>query len=130
MKMLEIVLGGKSFKAELFADEAPRTTTALEAAGEFDSVVFSAKVCSNEITWDTPCDVGELENKVFYEDPGNIVFYPPWGAICTFFGPTEPVGWCTKFAKVIDADLPGFIEEASKVWAHQGGTVTTRVVEG
>lgn len=130
MKMLKITLGGREFLADLLADEAPQTVAAMEVAGAFTSIVFSTKVCSNEITWNTPCeDLDILENKVFYEEPGNVVFYPPWGCICVFFGPTEPVGWCTKFAKVTEADLPGFIEEAGKIWYGQGGLVTTEVVE-
>lgn len=129
-KMLKITLGGKVFMADLLADEAPQTVAAFEAAGPFTSIVFAANICSNEITWNTPvANIDVLENKVFYEDPGNIVFYPPWGAICAFFGPTEPAGWCTKFAKITEGDLPGFIEEANKVWYKQGGHVTTEIVE-
>lgn len=129
-KMLEITLGDKVFHAEMFPEEAPKTCAAIEATGGFDSIVFAANVCSNEITWNTPCgDLTFLENKVLYEDPGNVVFYPPWGAICTFFGPTEPVGWCTKFARIVDGDLEAYAEEASKVWFKQGGRVSTRVIE-
>ena len=129
-KMLKITLGGKDFMADLCAQEAPQTVAAFEAAGPFTSFIFAANICSNEVTWNTPVEeLDVLENKVFYEDPGNIVFYPPWGCICAFFGPTEPAGWCTKFAKVVDADLPGFIAEADKVWHTQGGSVTTAIVE-
>lgn len=130
MKKLKITLGGKPFLADLCAEEAPQTVAAMETAGKFDSVVFAANVCSNEITWNTPAgDLDVLENKVIEEEPGNVVFYPPWGCICVFFGPTEPVGWCTKFAKICAEDLPGFTEEASKVWFKQGGIVTTEVIE-
>lgn len=129
-KMLKITLGNKDFMADLCVEEAPQTVAAFEAAGPFTSFIFAANICSNEVTWNTPvAELDVLENKVFYEDPGNIVFYPPWGCICAFFGPTEPVGWCTKFAKITDADLPGFIAEADKVWHTQGGSVTTAVVE-
>lgn len=129
-KMLKITLGGKEFLAEPCFEEAPQTCAALEAAGKFDSIVFAANVCSNEITWNTPVgDLDVLENKVFYEDPGNVVLYPTWGAICVFFGPTEPAGWCTKFAKIVPEDLPGFAKEADKVWHKQGGIVTTEFVE-
>ena len=130
MKMLKITLGGKEFMADLFQEEAPETCAAMEAAGKFDSVVFAANICSNEITWNTPLDeLDVMENKVFYEDPGNVVFYPSWGAICVFFGTTEPAGWCTLFARITAEDLPGFAEEADKVWYKQGGLVTTEVVE-
>ena len=129
-KMLKITLGGKDFMADLCADEAPQTVAAFEEAGPFTSIVFAANICSNEITWNTPvAELDVLENKVFCEDPGNIVFYPPWGCICAFFGPTEPAGWCTKFAKVTEEDLPGFTEEADKVWGCQGGLVSCAIVE-
>lgn len=130
MKKLKITLGGKTFTADVFEKEAPRTVAALESAGAFDSVVFAANVCSNEITWNTPCgDIDYLENEVIDEDPGNVVLFPSWGAICVFFGPTEPVGWCTKFAKIVDEDLDGFSREAEKVWYKQGGIVRTEFVE-
>jgi hypothetical protein len=129
-KRLELTLGGNTFRADMFFEEAPKTCAAIEATGGFDSIVFAANVCSNEITWNTPCgDLTTLENKVLYEDPGSVVFYPPWGAICTFFGPTEPVGWCTKFAQIIERDRDAYAEEASKVWFGQGGIVSTKVIE-
>lgn len=129
MKKLKVNIGGKDFYADFLEDKAPVTCAAIEAAGKFECFVFSAKICSNEITWNTPCeDLDILENPVFYEDPGNVVLYPAWNAICVFSGPTEPVGECTLFAKFTD-DLPGFAEEAAKVWYKQGGRVTTEVVE-
>ena len=129
-KKLKITLGGREFTADLCLDEAPVTCAAIEATGGFDSVVFAANICSNEITWNTPCgDLTVLENKVFEEEPGNVVFYPTWGAICAFFGPTEPAGWCTKFAEIVPEDLAAFTEEADKVWYRQGGLVSTRIVE-
>ena len=130
MKKLKITLGGKEFLADVLYDKAPKIIAALETAGKFDSVVFAANICSNEITWNTPVDdVDELENPVFYEDPGNIIYYPSWGAICVFFGPTEPAGWCNLFAKFPADELEKFKVEANKVWYKQGGLVTTEFVE-
>lgn len=129
-KQLIVTLGGKTFHASLFENEAPRTISELEKAGRFDSVVFSAKICSNEITWNTPVgDIDYLENETFYQTPGNIVFFPAWGAICVFFGPTEPVGLCTKFAQIQPDELDEFIKEGNNVWLKQGGLVTTEIVE-
>ena len=129
-KQLLITLGGKVFHARLLDDKAPRTVGELEKAGKFTSVVFSAKVCSNEITWNTPVgDIDYLENETFQQTPGNIVFFPAWGAICVFFGPTEPVGLCTKFAEIRPEELDDFVNEGSKVWFEQGGPVTTEIVE-
>lgn len=123
---LIITLGGKRFRAKLLYDKAPNTIAAFEQRGAFTSIVFSAKICSNEITWNTPVDdIDYLENKVLDETPGNIVFFPPWGSICVFYGPTEPAGWCTKFAELEADDLDGFTQEADKVWGHQGGLVVT-----
>ena len=131
-KALEITIGGKKVLCDLHEDEAPVTVAALEAAVPFESVVFSANVCSNEITWNTPVnDLLDLENVVFEEDPGNVVFYPAWSAICVFYGPTEPAGKCTKIATIRPEYLDAFSEEASKVWFEQGEgkNVTTRIVE-
>jgi hypothetical protein len=123
---MTIELGGKTFKARLCTEEAPETVAAFKKHGRFESFVFAANICSNEITWNTPVDdIDFLENKVFYEDPGNVVYYPSWGAICVFFGPTEPAGWCTKFAEIVDEDKEAFAEEADKVWYGQGGKVVT-----
>jgi hypothetical protein len=129
---MTIELGGKTFKARLCTEEAPETIAAFKKHGRFESFVFAANICSNEITWNTPvADIDVLENKVFFEDPGNVVFYPSWGAICVFFGPTEPAGWCTKFAEIVDEDKEAFAEEADKVWRGQGGKVVTDfLVEG
>lgn len=129
-KQLNITLGGRTFHARLLTDKAPRTIAELEKAGKFTSIVFSAKICSNEITWNTPVsDIDYLENKVLEETPGNIVFFPPWGTICVFFGPTEPAGWCTKFAELDPDELEDFVHEGNNVWARQGGHVTTEIVE-
>ncbi|MBT1170648.1 DUF3830 family protein [Bifidobacterium sp. SO4] len=129
-KQLLVTLGGKTFHANLFEDKAPRTIAALEKAGRFTSVVFSAKICSNEITWNTPVgDIDFLENETFQQTPGNIVFFPAWGAICVFFGPTEPVGLCTKLAEIHADELDAFIAEGNHVWEEQGGRVTTEIVE-
>lgn len=71
----------------------------------------------------------ELENKVLEETPGNVVFFPSWGAICVFYGPSEPAGWCTHFATIHADKLEEFKNIADEVWHHQGGHVTTRFVE-
>jgi hypothetical protein len=131
-KALEITIGGKKVLCDLCEEEAPVTVGKLVEACPFESVVFAANVCSNEITWNTPIDdLLGLENVVFQEDPGNVVFYPAWSAICVFFGPTEPVGQCTKVASIRKEYLPVFAEEASKVWFNQGegNNVTTAIVE-
>lgn len=129
MKKLKITLGGKVFYAELLTDKAPKTIQMLEECAPFTSMVIAAKICDHEIQWPTPFYYEELENPVFDQDPGSIIYFPPRQCICCFYGETLPVEYCNKFAQILPEDLPGFFEEAQKVWSNQGVHVITEIVE-
>ena len=129
-KMLSIRIGEEEFLADLCLEEAPKTCEAFERAGEFESFVFSAKCCDAEITYNTPIrDFELMENEVLREEPGNVVFYSTWTAVCIFFDRCEPFGSCNKFAQVIPEDLPRLAAACRRVWEQPGQTVTTSVIE-
>ena len=129
MKTLAIELGGQRFRARLFEDKAPLVIAALEKEGPFLSPIVYAKICDNEITWPTPFLVDAMENPVWDEEPGSVIYYPPHQAICIFYGPTPSVAWCSQIGIVDSDELARLKGTADKVWAHQGQTVRTSVVE-
>ena len=131
MDKLAISLNDVTFHASLLTEAAPRTIQALRRCTPFRSVMFSAKICNNEVTWNTPCwQPLELENPVLDETPGNIVFYPPWGCICVFYGPTEPAGECSKFAEFSAEERSRFADSVGGVWRSQGVSVHTDFIGG
>lgn len=129
MGKLKITLDGQDFYADLLDDKAPHVIDALRKAGRFTSFIVYAKICDHEITWPTPVLVDEMENPVWDEEPGSVIYYPPHQAICIFYGPTPSVAWCSQFAKVPPAELARLAPVADRVWAHQGMRVTTEIVE-
>ena len=129
MKKLKIQFNAKTFYARLLTEQAPQTIARLEACGPFDSLLVAAKMCDHEIQWHTPMFYAPLENPVFDQKPGNVIYYPQRQCICVFYGETMPVNYCNLIAEILPEDLPGFFQEAQTVWSRQGGLVHTQVVE-
>ena len=129
MKKLKITFNGKSFYATLFTDKAPKIIAAIERQCPAQSRLIAAKLCDHEITWQLHVFLDELENPVFEQEPGSVIFYPARQAICVFYGETTPVCYCNKFAQIDPQDLPAFYEQAQTVWHQQGGTVLTEIVD-
>lgn len=129
MKKLKVSLWGQDFYADLLPDKAPRIIEALEQAGEFTSFIVYAKICDHEITWPVPFLVDELENPVWDQVPGSVIFYPPHQAVCIFYGDTPSVAWCNQFALMPPDELARLRPVADRVWAEQGAHVTTSIVD-
>ncbi len=129
MKKLKIEFNGSTFYAQLFPDKAPQTISLLEKKCPFDSLLVAAKICDHEIQWHTPVFYSELENPVFDQKPGSVIYYPKRQCICVFYGETLPVAYCNQIGQIIPEDLPAFFAQAQTVWANQGGLVRTDIVD-
>lgn len=129
-KQLKIVVDGEAFYAGLCVDEAPDAVAALEAAGPFETVLFSADVCYGEMTFTTPVDDYWLEENVQPETkPGDVTFYDEWSAVCLFTREMEQFGPGAKVAQIAPEDLPRFQRLYDEIWHHPGRRVSVAVVE-
>lgn len=129
MKKLKVTLDGEDFYADLLTDKAPKTIAAVDSAGRTTSFIVYAKICDNEITWPMPFLLDEMENPVWDEEPGSVIYYPPHQAICIFYGPTPAVEWCSQFALMPPSELDRLRPKADMVWAHQGANVSCEIVD-
>lgn len=125
MANMRIRFRGEEFEIELYEDKAPKACAALRRAGKVTSMIVYAKICDHEITWPMPYLVDELENPVWEEELGSVIYYPQSQSICIFYGPTPAVAWCNQIGKVAPEDIDRLASVADDVWAHEGQLIET-----
>lgn len=131
-KKLKITLGNETYLADFLFDKAPKTCEAFIDACPFESRVFSAKICDAEVTYPVPGKIADfdiMENPVFEEPAGAVVWYGAWSSICIFFDICEPFGTCDMFARICEADRERFAAACRALWDGQGVPIKNEVIE-
>lgn len=129
MKRLRVTFDGESFFADLLPEKAPKIISAIEKSSPIQSFLVYAKICDHELTWPIDDFVFEVENPVWEEAEGNVIYYPPNQAICIFYGPSPSVAECSKFAEIPHDELARMRSHADKVWSNHGMPIKTEIID-
>ena len=126
---LRMTLYDEVFDCELLVDQAPKLIAQLKKVCPFTSKLAYAKICNDEIFFQAPFDMMEVENPVF-SVAGHIAFYAPKQTICIWYrNDTPSLGECNLFGLLKDEDLERFAFVADQVWEKQGEEIRVEVIE-
>ena len=128
MKQAKITIGGQVVRAKLMHEDTSEFIRVLEQNVPIEGKLNHAKICDNEVFFLAPFHKDEKENPVV-PVAGDIGYYPVRQTITVWYGPMQPLGPSTVFAKIYPEDLPKFAGVASQVWANQGTEIKFEIVE-
>jgi hypothetical protein len=97
-RAFEIVVGNERVVCDLLDDDAPRVAESFARSLPVDSFSVHAKFAGDELIVMVPF-FEDPENEIFWVKPGDIGYYPGRQTICIFYGPTEPFGQVSVFAR-------------------------------
>ncbi len=104
-RAFEIVVGNDRAIFDLLDDAAPRVSESFVRSLPLDSFSVHAKFAGDELIVMVPF-FEDPENEIFWVKPGDVGYYPGRQTICMFYGPTDPFGQVSVFAKCREVDLP------------------------
>ena len=94
----ELVVGNERVVCDLLDDDAPRVAGRMAASLPVDSFAVHAKFAGDELIVMVPF-FEDPQNEIFWVQPGDVGYYPGRQTICIFYGPTEPFGQVSVFAR-------------------------------
>ncbi|MGQ0669062.1 MAG: cyclophilin-like fold protein [Actinomycetota bacterium] len=104
-RAFEFVVGNERVVCDLLDAEAPRVAESFVRSLPVDSFSVHAKFAGDELIIMVPF-FDDPENEIFWVKPGDIGYYPGRQTICVFYGPTEPFGQVSVFARAREEHLP------------------------
>lgn len=104
-RAFEVVVGNDRALFDLLDAEAPRVCEAFVRTLPIDSFSVHAKFAGDELIIMVPF-FEDSENEIFWVKPGDAGYYPGRQTICLFYGPTEPFGHVSVFARCREEHLP------------------------
>jgi len=104
-RAFEVIVGNDRVVCDLLDDVAPRVASRMADALPVDSFAVHAKFAGDELIVMVPF-FENPQNEVFWVKPGDIGYYPGRQTICMFYGPTEPFGQVSVFARAREEHLP------------------------
>lgn len=100
-KRFMINVGGTRAIAELLEREAPVLSTCIWKNLPVESFSVHAKFAGHEMIVMVPF-YAEAENEILNVQPGDIGYYPGRQTICIFYGDTQPFGYVSVFARIVE----------------------------
>jgi len=100
-KRFVINVGGTQAIAELLEREAPALSQRMWETLPIDGFSVHAKFAGREMIMMMPF-YSEPENEILAVQPGDIGYYPGRQTICIFYGDTQPFGYVSVFARIVD----------------------------
>jgi hypothetical protein len=100
-KRFVINVGGTQVVAELLEGEAPAISQFMWQHLPLESFSVHAKFAGRELIVMVPF-YAEPENEILDVRPGDIGYYPGRQTICIFYGDTQPFGFVSVFARIVD----------------------------
>ena len=100
-KRFVIDVGGTQVVAELLEREAPAISQSMWEHLPLESFSVHAKFAGHELIVMVPF-YAEPENEILDVIPGDIGYYPGRQTICIFYGDTQPFGFVSVFARIVD----------------------------
>ena len=104
-RAFEMVVGNERAVFDLLETEAPNVCASFVRSIPLDSFSVHAKFAGEELIVMVPF-FEDPENEIFWVKPGDAGYYPGRQTICLFYGPTEPFGQVSVFARCREEDLP------------------------
>jgi len=104
-RAFELVVGNERVVCDLLDAEAPRVSESFVRSLPVDSFSVHAKFAGDELIVMVPF-FDDPENEIFWVKPGDVGYYPGRQTICIFYGPTEPFGQVSVFARARGEHLP------------------------
>ncbi len=104
-RAFEILVGNDRAIFDLLDDAAPRVCESFARSLPIDSFSVHAKFAGDELIVMVPF-FEDPENEIFWVKPGDVGYYPGRQTICMFYGPTDPFGQVSVFARCRKEDLP------------------------
>jgi hypothetical protein len=100
-KRFAINIGGTRAIAELLEQEAPAISQRMWETLPLESFSVHAKFAGQEMIVMVPF-YAEPENEILDVSPGDIGYYPGRQTICIFYGDTQPFGYVSVFARIVE----------------------------
>ena len=100
-KRFIVNVGGTRAVAELLEREAPTLSECMWENLPVESFSVHAKFAGHEMIVMVPF-YAEPENEILDVQPGDIGYYPGRQTICIFYGDTQPFGYVSVFARIVD----------------------------
>ncbi len=100
-KRFVINVGGTRAIAELLEREAPTLSNCIWENLPVESFSVHAKFAGREMIVMVPF-YAEPENEILNVQPGDIGYYPGRQTICIFYGDTQPFGYVSVFARIVE----------------------------
>lgn len=100
-KRFVINVGGTRVVAELLEQEAPTLSRCIWDNLPLESFSVHAKFAGREMIVMVPF-YAEAENEILNVQPGDIGYYPGRQTICIFYGDTQPFGYVSVFARIVE----------------------------
>src|SRR5229473_7304308 len=100
-KRVVIDIGGTRAIAELLEQEAPMLSRCFWDSLPVDGFSVHAKFAGQEMIVMVPF-YAEPENEILDVTPGDIGYYPGRQTICIFYGDTQPFGYVSVFARIVE----------------------------
>jgi hypothetical protein len=97
-RAFELIVGNERVVCDLLEADAPRVAARFSRALPVESFSVHAKFAGDELIVMVPF-FEDPENEVFWVKPGDVGYYPGRQTICVFYGPTEPFGEVSVFAR-------------------------------
>jgi hypothetical protein len=104
-RAFEIVVGNERAVFDLLDADAPALCEAFVRSLPVESFSVHAKFAGDELIVMVPF-FADPENEIFWVKPGDVGYYPGRQTICLFYGPTEPFGEVSLFARCREEHLP------------------------
>lgn len=104
-RAFEIVVGNERAVFDLLDADAPKVCEAFMRSLPIDSFSVHAKFAGDELIVMVPF-FADPENEIFWVKPGDCGYYPGRQTICLFYGPTEPFGQVSVFARCREEHVP------------------------
>lgn len=117
MAFIDIEVDGLTVRASLNEQAAPQTCKAVWEALPFEGRAVHAQISGDMFRMLEPAPVGELalENEVYSQHPGSVVFYPPISEIAFCVGRAEFSGQQGHYGVTPLAEIEGDFAE----WAQR-----------
>ncbi len=125
-RAFEIVVGNELAVFDLLDAAAPRVSERFLGSLPIDSFCVHAKFAGDELIVMVPF-FEDPENEIFFVDPGDVGYYPGRQTICMFYGPTEPFGQVSVFARAQEGSLPVLRRWGGQILREGSLPVTIRV---
>lgn len=100
-KRFIIQVGETQVVAELLEGVAPAISRSMWQQLPFESFTVHAKFAGRELIVMVPF-YAEPENEILDVRPGDIGYYPGRQTICIFYGDTQPFGFVSVFARIVE----------------------------